>query len=167
MTAPATPVAPATPSQPLRPAKTHPCARCGDPVALDVGLCERCNPLGLRDSASSQVHGTAILAVGLAIAGLALAAHFAVTGIGPFSASVTSMRAGSTDGTFLATIQVHNEGSSLGSATCRITDPLDPALVHAAVLYTPRIEPGQTVTFDEEVPFGSADRLLAVACKGP
>src|SRR3954452_16672606 len=86
MTAPATPVAPATPSQPLRPAKTHPCARCGDPVALDVGLCERCNPLGLRDAASSQVHGAVIVAVGLAIATLAIVARLAVNGIGPFTA---------------------------------------------------------------------------------
>ena len=69
--APSTAMAvPATPAQPAStaPALTHPCARCGAPVALDVGLCERCNPLGLKDSASSQVHGTVFLAVGLAIA---------------------------------------------------------------------------------------------------
>src|SRR4029079_5087438 len=76
--APILPVAPATPETPgLR----HPCARCGAPVPLDVGLCERCNPLGLKDSASSQVHGTVFLAVAIAVLVLALAAHFAVTGI--------------------------------------------------------------------------------------
>ena len=41
---------------------THPCVRCGAPVPLDVGLCERCNPLGLRDSSASQVHGTVVIA---------------------------------------------------------------------------------------------------------
>ena len=65
---------------------THPCARCGAPVPLDVGLCERCNPLGLKDAASSQVHGTVFLAVGLAVVALAVIAHFAVAGIGPFAA---------------------------------------------------------------------------------
>ena len=28
---------------------THACVRCGAPVGLGVGLCENCNPLGLRD----------------------------------------------------------------------------------------------------------------------
>jgi len=76
MTAPAT--------TPARSTATHPCARCGAPVALDVGLCERCNPLGLKDSASSQVHGTVFLAVGLAIAGLA------IVGIAASRASILS-----------------------------------------------------------------------------
>src|SRR5437763_13409884 len=75
MTAPAS-------ASPLPAGPTHPCARCGAPVAVDVGLCERCNPLGLKDSASSQVHGTVFLAVGIAIAGLAVLAHVAVAGIG-------------------------------------------------------------------------------------
>ena len=43
-----------------QPELTHACVRCGAPVAIDVGLCERCNPLGLRDSSASQVHGIAI-----------------------------------------------------------------------------------------------------------
>jgi hypothetical protein len=159
MTAPAT--------TPARPAQTHPCARCGAPVALDVGLCERCNPLGLRDSASSQVHGTVFVAVGVAVAGLAIAAHLAVAGIGPFTARVTAMTPGSSAGVLVATIEARNDGRATGSATCRLTDPLDPALIHSTVVYSPRIAPGATVTFDQEVTFGSVDRLLAVACNGP
>lgn len=159
MTAPAT-----TPS---RPAQTHPCARCGAPVALDVGLCERCNPLGLKDSASSQVHGSVLLAVGLAIAGLAIAAHFAVAGIGPFTARVTSMTPAASAGVLVATIEARNDGRAAGTATCRLTDPLDPALIHTAVVYSPRIAPGETRTFSQEVAFGSADRLLNVTCDGP
>jgi hypothetical protein len=159
MTAPAT--------TPARPAQTHPCARCGAPVALDVGLCERCNPLGLRDSASSQVHGTVFVAVGVAVAGLAIAAHLAVAGIGPFTARVTAMTPGPTAGVLIATIEARNEGRSTGTATCRLTDPLDPALIHSTIVYSPRIAPGATVSFDQEVTFGSVDRMLAVACDGP
>ena len=159
MTAPAT--------TPARSTATHPCARCGAPVALDVGLCERCNPLGLKDSASSQVHGTVFLAVGLAIAGLAIVAHFAVAGIGPFSAKVSAMKAGATAGAFIATIEVRNDGRTIGSATCRLSDPLDPQLIHSTLAYSPRIAPGATVTFDQDVTYGSLDRLLAVACTGP
>ena len=42
------PVAPTRLPTPASP--THPCARCGAPVGPGIGLCERCNPLGLRDS---------------------------------------------------------------------------------------------------------------------
>ena len=163
MTAPATPVQPA----PSNSALTHPCARCGAPVALDVGLCERCNPLGLKDSASSQVHGTVFLAVGIAIAGLAIAAHIAVAGIGPFGAEVTGMRPGSTNGAIVATVAVTNHGSAAGTATCRLTDPADRGIDHSDVVYTPRVAPGSTVTFDHEVAFGSVDRPFAVTCSGP
>ena len=159
MTAPAT--------TPARPAQTHPCVRCGAPVALDVGLCDRCNPLGLRDSASSQVHGTVFVALAAAVAGLAIAAHLAVAGIGPFVARVTAMTPSTSAGVLIATIEARNDGRSTGTATCRLTDPLDPALIHSTVVYSPRIAPGETVTFDQEVTFGSVDRMLAVACNGP
>jgi hypothetical protein len=161
MTAPATPVTPGLPTH------THPCARCGAPVAPEVGLCERCNPLGLRDSASSQVHGTVFLAVALAIGGLAIAARLMVSGIGPFTASVTAMHPGGTAGSFVATIEIRNEGSAMGSASCRLSDAGDRALLHSAVAYTPRIAPGATITIDQEVGFGSLDAPLAVTCTGP
>lgn len=155
------------PATSARPAPTHPCARCGEPVALDVGLCERCNPLGLKDSASSQVHGTVFLAVGLAIAGLAVAAHLAVAGVGPFSARVTAVRAGPADGTVIATLEVRNEGRAAGRATCRLTDPTDPGVIRSLVVYGPWIEPGATATFDQEVAFGRAGAPLNVSCSGP
>jgi hypothetical protein len=154
-------------STPARPAQTHPCARCGAPVALGVGLCERCNPLGLRDSASSQVHGTVILGVGVAIAGLAIAAHLAVSGIGPFSARVTAMRAASTVGALVATIELHNDGQATGSATCRLTDPQAGGGLQSTLIYSPRVAGGETVTFDQEVAYGSASRPLTVTCTGP
>jgi hypothetical protein len=149
------------------PALTHACARCGAPVALEVGLCERCNPLGLKDSSSSQVHGTVFLALAVAIVGLAWAAHFAVAGIGPFTARVTAMTPGPTAGVLIATIEARNDGRATGSASCRLTDPNDAALVNGAVVYSPRIEPGATISFTQAVTFGSPDRLLNVVCDGP
>jgi hypothetical protein len=149
------------------PALTHGCARCGAPVALDVGLCDLCNPLGLKDSSSSQVHGTVFLALAVAIIGLAVAAHVAVAGIGPFTARVTAMTPGSTAGVLIATIEARNDGRATGSASCRLTDPSDAALINGAVVYSPRIEPGATITFTQEVTFGSADHLLNVVCAGP
>jgi hypothetical protein len=159
MTAPSTPV----PSQ--APVHTHPCARCGAPVGLEIGLCERCNPLGLRDSASSQVHGTVFVAVGLAVAGLAIAAHLAVSGIGPFVASVSNLRVD--DGTLMVSIQVTNEGTSAGTTTCRVTDPAARSGQQAFVM-SPRIAPQETITFDDELAaFGTEIRPLDVECSAP
>jgi hypothetical protein len=159
--------APATPIPPARPAPTHPCARCGAPVALDVGLCERCNPLGLKDSASSQVHGTVFVAVALAVVGLAIAGHIAVAGIGPFVAQVTTVRAAPDGAGVVATISVHNDGSSAGTASCRLSDPADRGIKTSEIVYTPMIPPGSTIEFDHEVSFGSAGQPLDVACTGP
>src|SRR4029078_2139061 len=71
---------------------THACARCGAPVPLDVGLCEKCNPLGLRDVASSQAHGTVFLGIGVAVVVLMVGALLGVRGIGPFSAQVVAFQ---------------------------------------------------------------------------
>ena len=98
--------------------------RCGAPVPLDVGLCERCNPLGLRDSASSQVHGTVFLALVGAIVALALVARLVVSGVGPFSATVTDS-APRPDGLAI-TLTVTNHGTAAGQTTCQASsDPKD------------------------------------------
>jgi hypothetical protein len=160
--------APATPVPPARPAPTHPCARCGAPVALDVGLCERCNPLGLKDAASSQVHGTVFVAVATAIGILAIAAHLAVAGIGPFVAEVTSVTAAPGGATgVVATISVRNDGSAAGTATCRISDPVDRGIRTSEVIYSPMIPPGTTIQFDHPNSFGTVGQPLDVACTGP
>jgi hypothetical protein len=159
--------APATPVPPARPVPTHPCARCGAPVALDIGLCERCNPLGLKDSASSQVHGTVFVAVAMAVVGLAIVAHFAVAGIGPFVARVTTVRAAPGGTAVVATISVRNDGTSAGTATCRLSDPADRGIKTSEVVYSPMIPPRSTIEFDHQVAFGSAGQPLDVACTGP
>ena len=161
MTTPAT-----TPSPTSPPIQTHGCARCGKPVALDVGLCEDCNPLGLRDAAASQVHGTVFVAVGLAIVGLAIIAHLAVAGIGPFRAEVSDVRTAG-DGLSVS-VTVTNEGTATGSTTCRISDPAFGGGGKPAFVLSPRIGPGETITFSRELTeFGDAVRPLAVECSAP
>lgn len=166
-TTPADQPAAATPARrPQQAAHTHPCARCGAPVALDVGLCDRCNPLGLRDAASSQVHGTVFVAVGLAIAALAIVAHIAVSGVGPFPAEVSSVR--SENGALTVSLTVTNEGSSPGSTSCRISDPATRGGGGSAYIQTPRIAGGESVTIEKEVAeLGTLVRPLAVECSAP
>jgi len=149
-----------------KPGLTHGCVRCGAPVPLDVGLCERCNPLGLRDSSSSQVHGFAIGGVVLGVILLAIVARFALSGMGPFDASVANAV---TDGNALAiTLSVTNRGTSTGQTTCRITDPADRTGGTGAFMLSPRIEPGETRAFTQRVSeLGSTVRPLTVECPTP
>jgi hypothetical protein len=149
-----------------KPALTHPCARCGAPVALDVGLCERCNPLGLRDSSSSQVHGIAIAGVIAFVIFLAIVGRVVLAGIGPFDSSVSGAVP---DGNGLAiTLSVTNRGSNGGRTTCRVTDPADRTGNTGAFLLSPSIDGGQTVTFTERVTeLGATVRPFTVECSAP
>jgi hypothetical protein len=160
-------VAPAAPgAAPLKPEATHPCARCGAPVGPGIGLCERCNPLGLRDAASSQVHGTVFIGIAVAVVGLALLARMAIAGIGPFPAAIEGVTA--TGKGLAVSVTVTNEGSAVGRTTCRVVDVADPGISQSAFVLSPPIEPGQTLTFTSVVTeFGSAPRDLAVTCRTP
>jgi hypothetical protein len=153
------------PPAPAAPAPTHACVRCGAPVAIDVGLCERCNPLGLRDSASSQVHGLAIGGIFLFVVILAVVAKLAISGVGPFEASATAVP----DGAALSvTLTVTNKGSSVGQTTCHVTDPADLTGGLGAFVLSPRIDPGKTITFTQQVTqLGAKVRPLTADCSAP
>ena len=164
MTAPHTVAPQTTPG--VKPELTHPCARCGAPVPIDTGLCERCNPLGLRDVSSSQVHGIAIAGVFLFVVVLAVAAKFALAGIGPFEAAIAPPVADT--GGLTLTLTVTNKGSSTGQSTCQVTDPADRTGNPGAFILTPQIDGGETRTFSQHVTvLGSAVRPLEIECSGP
>jgi len=155
-----------TASSTAAPEPTHPCVRCGAPVPLEVGLCERCNPLGLRDSSASQVHGIAIAGVAFAVVILAIVARLAISGVGPFDAAVAAAVPDS--GGLAITLQVTNRGTSAGQTTCRVIDPADRNGGRGALILSPKLEPGQTLTFTKIVlDLGSAVRPLSVECSHP
>ena len=131
-----------------------------------IGLCERCNPLGLRDVAASQAHGTIFVALALGIVILAVVARLAVSGIGPFPASLGSVTP-TADG-LAVSLTVTNQGASAGQTTCRIFDPADQGGGPSAFVLSPRIGPGQTITFESAVAgLGTAARAFLVECRTP
>ena len=135
-------------------------------MPVDVGLCERCNPLGLRDSSASQVHGTAIAGVFAFVILMAIAARVALSGIGPFEGAVVSAVP---DGSGLAiTLSVANRGTNDGQTTCRVTDPADRTGNLGGLMLSPQIQPGQTITFTQRITaLGSTVRPFLVECKSP
>ena len=157
--------APTSAPAPLR-EPTHGCARCGAPVAVGVGLCETCNPLGLRDVSASQVHGTVIITVLIGFVILAVLARMALSGLGPFPVTLDSaVPAGNA---LTITLTVTNQGSAAGQTTCHVTDPVAQGGSPGAFLLSPRIDPGQTVTFSQTVPgLGNVARPFTVDCRTP
>jgi hypothetical protein len=158
--------APAAPGAPEASTPTHGCVRCGVPVPLDVAMCDRCNPLGLSQPASSQAHGTVFLGVAVAVVGLALLGQFVLAGIGPFT---TELRATVPDPRGLSvTIAVTNEGSRAGIATCRVYDPSLGIGPETAFFQSPRVEPGETLTFSRLVTeLGTEPEGVAADCVEP
>ena len=146
--------------------QTHGCIRCGAPVPLDVGLCERCNPLGLKDPSASQVHGTVFIAVLVAVVGLGLLGRLTLAGVGPFGGTLVGAVP---DWKGLSiTLAVTNQGTTAGQTTCRLTDPKERSGGGSAFMLSPPVEPGATVTFTKTVAeLGDTVRELTVECSAP
>lgn len=146
------------------PEPTHGCVRCGAPVPIGDAMCDRCNPLGLRQPAASQAHGTIFAGIGVAVVGLWLLATFALSGVGPFDGRIVAI---APDPPGLSvTLTVVNEGTRAGSTTCRVYDPSLGLGPETAYIQTPRIDPGGEVTFSRRITeLGTTERDLVVACR--
>ena len=113
-------------------------------------MCERCNPLGLKAPAASQAHGTVFVGIVVAVVIMAVAARFAVSGIGPFQTELAGVASAPTG--LRVSITVTNEGSSAGSTTCRIGNPAKRGIgPETAFVQSPVIPAGGSLTFDAVV----------------
>ena len=166
MVTPQAPTSHAPVPTPARPEPTHGCARCGKPVGPGVGLCEECNPIGLRDVAASQVHGTVIIAVLVGFGLLAVFARLSIAGGGPYPATVDAVT--TAGGGLAVTLTVTNEGDGEGQTTCRLQDPSQLASGFSAFVLSPRIPPTSATTFTAVVQeFGPTPLELSVTCRTP
>ncbi len=114
-----------TPSTP-NPELTQTCVRCGAIVPLGTSMCENCNPLGLKQPAPSQAHGTVFLAIIGAVIFLAVLGRVAIAGIGPFKGAIGNVVAAPPG--LAVTLTVTNLGTTSGSSTCRVFDPDVPGI---------------------------------------
>lgn len=149
-----------------KPAPLHGCVRCGRPIALEVALCEDCNPLGLKQPAATQVHAIAAGGIVLFVLFLAVIGRVALGGIGPFTGEVRSV-ALATSG-LEVTVAVTNAGSTASATTCRVVEASRPVGGPGHLLQTPNVQPGQTIVFSALVSvFGDQLVDLAVDCQSP
>ena len=157
-----------TPTPSVLPAATeeplHGCVRCGARIPVSQAMCERCNPLGLKQPSPSQAHGTVFLGIGVAVVLLAVLARIAVSGVGPFAGGIAGVAAD--PGGLLVTISVTNDGSSAGSTTCRVGDPEIRGIgPETAFVTSPVVQPGESATFSVIIStLGTTVRPLTVDC---
>jgi predicted nucleic acid-binding Zn ribbon protein len=142
----------------------HGCVRCGARIPVSQAMCERCNPLGLKQPSASQAHGTVVLGIGVAIVLLAVLARLAVSGVGPFAGGIVGVDPA--PGGLLVTISVTNDGSSAGSTTCRVGDPEISGIgPETAFVTSPVVQPGESATFRVRIStLGTTVKPLTVDC---
>lgn len=149
-----------------KPAATHACVRCGRPVALELALCEECNPLGLKQPAATQVHALAAGGIVLFVLFLAVIGRSAIGGIGPFNGEIRSLVPA--PGGLEVTLAVTNAGTKSSSTTCRIVEASHPAGGPGQLLQTPNVPGGSTIEFSAPISlFGDRPVDLAVDCQSP
>jgi hypothetical protein len=102
-----------------RSADVRHCIKCGREVGADESICEVCNRAGMATPSASQYHGTVVVAIVLAVAGLAIAASLSMRGVGPYSAQVSQVAPGETVG-YAITLSVTNDGTAAGRAKCQV-----------------------------------------------
>ena len=95
------------------------CIKCGREIGPDESICEVCNRAGMATPSASQYHGTMVVAIIAGVVGLAIWASLAMRGVGPYQAEVVSVTAGAADAA-VVTFTVENQGTSRGSASCRL-----------------------------------------------
>ncbi|MGQ0608894.1 MAG: hypothetical protein ACT4OQ_10590 [Chloroflexota bacterium] len=95
------------------------CIKCGREIGPDETICEVCNRAGMATPSASQYHGTVVVAIVLAVAGLAFAASLSLRGVGPYVAEVVVVAPGDPIG-YAITFAVTNEGTKPGRAKCQL-----------------------------------------------
>ena len=95
------------------------CIKCGREVGPDETICEICNRAGMATPSASQYHGTVVVAIVMAVAGLAVAASLSLRGVGPYGAEVLGVEPAVPAG-YAITYAVTNEGTKAGRAKCQL-----------------------------------------------
>lgn len=133
------------------PAEVRHCIKCGREVDPDASMCEACNRAGMATPSATQYHGTIVVAIVVAVAGLAFAAGSALEGVGPYAArvqAVTSAEVG-----YDIAYAVRNEGTKAGRAKCRVVALSDTGRPIGSVnALTAQIPPGESLDEVASIP---------------
>jgi hypothetical protein len=130
---------------------TRHCYKCGREIGPDESICDICNRAGMATPSANQYHGTIVVAIIAGVAAMAIWASFSMRGVGPYRAEVVSITE-APPGAALVTLRVENQGTSRGSATCRL-DARDAngAPLRTGSMVTGQLDGGSSGTFTGRV----------------
>jgi hypothetical protein len=133
-------------------AESRNCIKCGREIGPDESICETCNRAGMVAPSATQYHGTVVVAIVLAVAGLAFAASLSMRGVGPYTATVAGVAPAEPAG-YAVSFTVTNEGTRPGRAKCQLValGPSGERLASRSVL-TKSVEGGASRTVTERIP---------------
>jgi hypothetical protein len=128
------------------------CIKCGREVAPGETVCQICNRAGMATPSATQYHGTVVVAIVLAVAGLAFAASLSLRGVGPYGAEVRGVAPGVDLGHEI-TYAVTNDGTRPGRAKCQlVARDADGRALRVRNTVTSQIAGGATVELTETIP---------------
>jgi hypothetical protein len=132
--------------------ETRTCIKCGREVGPDESICEICNRAGMAAPSASQYHGTVVVAIVVAVAGLAFAASLSMRGVGPYTATVDGVGPTEPAG-YAVTFTVMNEGTRAGRAKCQLValGPSGERLASRSIVTTP-VDGGASIRVSERIP---------------
>jgi hypothetical protein len=135
-----------------QPAESRNCIKCGREIGPDESICEVCNRAGMVAPSASQYHGTVVVAVVLAVAGLAFAASLSMRGVGPYSATVSRVAPTEPAG-YAVSFSVTNQGTRPGRAKCQLV-ALGPSgeRLGTRSLVTEPVDGGGSLSVTERIP---------------
>jgi hypothetical protein len=133
-------------------AETRNCIKCGREIGPDESICEFCNRAGMVAPSATQYHGTVVVAIVLAVAGLAFAASLSMRGVGPYTATVAGVAPAEPAG-YAVTFTVTNEGTRPGRAKCQLValGPSGERLASRSLVTEP-VEGGASRRVTERIP---------------
>jgi hypothetical protein len=141
------------------------CIKCGREVAAGETICEVCNRAGMATPSATQYHGTVVVAIVVAVVGLALAASLSLRGVGPYEAEVRDVVPAADLGQDI-TYAVTNEGTRPGRAKCQlVARNAEGRQIQTRNTLTSQIPGGETVQLTETIP-GLAEEpaVVTITC---
>ena len=127
------------------------CYKCGRPIGPDETICAVCNRAGMATPSATQYHGTIVVAIVAGGVLLAVWASLAMSGIGPYEATVLRVTTDPPDGAIVS-VQVSNHGTRAGRAKCALEAQNGAGIaIRVRSVVSPQVPAGGRVTFDDRI----------------
>jgi hypothetical protein len=159
----------------MRGMPTQRCSRCGTPRRGDLQVCVRCeapftDPLDVDAAlprpaapATTQSHGSVLLAVLAGFVVLAVLLGLSVRGVGPFEARIVDSTG--TGDTRMLTVEITNEGERAGRGNCQVVLAAGNDPRRTETFTSQKVGGGETIRQTVEVDTENDAEAVRIRCR--